>query len=130
MKKILFCFSAGCLGAAINSLVVWIFGEYGISKALGVSIAPALTPKWPYPRIVWGGIWGLSFLLPIVNSRPIIKGSILSLLPTFVQLFIIFPYYAGKGVAGVKLGILTPIFVIFFNWIWGVVTALTIRYAR
>jgi hypothetical protein len=59
MKNLLICFSAGCLGALINSLVAWQFGEQGITRWIGVSMAPALTPAWLYPRIVWGGIWGL-----------------------------------------------------------------------
>ena len=58
--------------------------------------------------IVWGGIWGFLFILPFLNSKPISKGTLLSLFPTIVQLFIIFPYFANKGVAGIKLGALTP----------------------
>jgi hypothetical protein len=95
-----------------------------------VSIAPALTASWLYPRVVWGGIWGLLFFLPLFNSKPFSKGTLLSLVPTMVQLFIVFPYQANKGVAGMELGVLTPAFVFVFNWIWGVVTSLTIRYSK
>jgi hypothetical protein len=35
-----------------------------------------------------------------------------------VQLFIVFPYEAGKGMAGLDLGLLTPLFILFYNWIW------------
>ena len=66
MKNLLICFSAGCLGGLANSFVVWQFGEQGIARLLGVSIAPTLTPAWLYPRIVWGGIWGLLFILPFL----------------------------------------------------------------
>jgi len=130
MKVLLIAFAAGCVGALANSIAVWLFGELGITRALGVAIAPALSPAWLYPRIVWGGIWGLLFLLPLSPSRPIAKGTILSLFPTLVQLFVVFPYKAHKGMAGLELGLLTPLFVLFFNWVWGVVTALTIRQAR
>jgi putative flippase GtrA len=61
MKKLMIYFAAGCLGALANSLLLWLAGEYAITKALGVSIAPALTPAWLYPRIVWGGLWGFCF---------------------------------------------------------------------
>ena len=57
-------FSAGALGGLANSLAVWLFGALGITLALGVGIAPGLTPAWLYPRIVWGGLWGFLFLLP------------------------------------------------------------------
>jgi len=124
------CFAAGCLGALANSIVVWMSGDLGLTGKLGVSIAPALTPAWLYPRIVWGGIWGLLFMLPMLRSKPVLKGSILSLFPTGVQLFFIFPLKAHKGVAGLELGMLTPLLVLFFNWIWGVVTAAAERSAR
>ena len=130
MKKILICFAAGCLGGLINSLAVWLGGDLGITKSLGVQIAPALTPAWIYPRIVWGGLWGFAFLLPLMNSRALAKGTILSLLPTIVQLFVVFPYKANKGMAGLALGTLTPVFVLVYNWIWGVVTAFTIKFSR
>lgn len=123
-------FAAGCIGALANSLTVWFFGDAGINQALGVSIAPALSPAWLYPRIVWGGIWGLLFLLPFLNSKPVTKGSILSIFPTLVQLFIVFPYKVDKGIAGLELGLLTPLLVVVFNLVWGVVTALAIRLTR
>jgi len=130
MKKLFIFFAAGCIGALANSIAVWLFGHFGITALSGVSIAPALTPDWLYPRIVWGGIWGLLFILPMLQSKPLLKGSILSLFPTAIQLFVIFPLIAHKGIAGLELGLLTPLFVLFFNWVWGVVTALAIKYAR
>lgn len=129
MRKLLIFFAAGCIGALANSLTVWLFGQYGITSSFGVSIAPSLTPAWLYPRLVWGGIWGLLFILPLLSSRWLVKGTILSLFPTVVQLFVIFPLMAHKGIGGIDLGLLTPLFVIFFNWIWGVTTAMTIKYA-
>jgi len=130
MKKPLFYFAAGCLGALANSLVVWQFGSHGITSSLGVSIAPYLSPGWLYPRIVWGGLWGLLFLLPMLQSKALLRGTVLSLFPTAVQLFFVFPYMADKGLAGLDLGLWTPLFVFFFNWVWGIVTALTIKFAR
>jgi hypothetical protein len=127
MKKLLICFAAGCLGGLINSLTVWAFGEYGIAKHFNVAISPALTPAWLYPRIVWGGIWGLLFVVPWMNSKPIIKGAILSLFPTLVQLLVIFPMQAKKGYFGLALGAYTPIFVVFYNLVWGFVTSLSIE---
>jgi hypothetical protein len=130
MKKVLIVFAAGCFGALANSLVVWLCGVAGITQLLGVSIAPALTKGFLYPRIVWGGIWGLVFLFPLLKTRPMMKGTLLSLFPTLVQLFYVFPYQAHKGIAGLDLGLLTPVAVLGFNWVWGAVTALTIRFAK
>jgi hypothetical protein len=130
MKKLLIFFGAGCLGALANSLAVWWLGDLGVARALGVAIAPALTKSWLYPRIVWGGIWGMLFFLPLLSARPLSKGTLLSLGPTLVQLYYIFPRVANKGILGMDLGTLTPVLVLFYNWVWGVVAALAIRYAR
>jgi len=123
-------FAAGCLGALANSLTVWLFGYFGITATLGVAITPALSAHWLYPRIVWGGLWGLLFILPILQSKVLAKGALLSLFPTAIQLFVVFPLMANKGMAGLELGLLTPLCVLFFNWVWGVVTALAIRFAK
>ena len=130
MKKILILFAAGCLGALANSLAVWLFGRFDITSSFGVSIAPVLSASWLYPRIVWGGLWGLLFMLPMLQSKMLLKGAILSLFPTAVQLFVVFPVKAHKGVAGLDLGLFTPLFVLFFNWVWGIVTAVTIKIAK
>jgi hypothetical protein len=130
MKKLLICLAAGGFGALANSFAVWACGKYGISSYFGVHIAPALTPPWLYQRIVWGGIWGLLFILPLLNPKPIAKGILLSIFPTLVQLLVVFPLQAKKGYLGLELGAFTPLFVVLFNIVWGIVTSLFIRWAR
>ena len=130
MKKICIYFSAGCMGALANSLAVWLFGYLGITSFFGVSIAPTISPNWLYPRIVWGGIWGVLFILPMLKSKLLLKGALLSLFPTAVQLFVVFPFKAHKGLLGIELGLFTPLFVLFFNWVWGFISALTIKIAK
>lgn len=128
-RNISIIFSAGAAGGLINSLVVWIFGVIGITGALGVAIAPGLTPAWLYPRIVWGGIWGVLFLLPILRGSLYLRGMLFSLGPSLVQLLIFFPL-REKGLLGLELGTLTPLFVIFFNAVWGIGTALWIYFTE
>ena len=129
-RNLLIVFSAGCAGGLANSIIVWLFGLMGIPQLLGVSIAPSLTPAWLYPRIVWGGIWGILFLLPFFDQRIITKAFIYSLGPTLVQLFIVFPFKAKKGFMGIELGTITPLFVILFNFVWGITTAVLIKIAK
>jgi hypothetical protein len=123
-------FSAGALGGLANSLVVWFCGEAGITQTFGVAIAPSLTPAWLYPRIVWGAIWGGLFLIPLATRSVLWRGLLLSFGPSLVQLLVVFPLKAKKGYFGLELGTLTPIFVILFNAVWGVVTALWLRRVR
>jgi hypothetical protein len=120
LKKISLCFSAGSLGGVVNALVVWIFGVLGIAQALGVAIAPELSRPFLYSKIVWGGIWGVIFLIPVAKKSPFIKGVVLSLAPTLAQLFFVFPVLLNKGIMGLDLGVLTPVLVIFYNAFWGI----------
>jgi hypothetical protein len=129
-KEVSNLFTAGCLGGLVNSLTVWLFGVFGITAALGVGIAPHLSPGWLYPRVVWGGLWGFLFALPFMKNRLFEKGLILSLGPTLVQLFVVFPLKAKKGAMGLDLGILTPAFVVLFNAVWGLVAAWWLKLSK
>ena len=123
-------FVAGCVGGVLNSLVVWNFGNLGVNAALGVKIAPQLTPAWLYPRIVWGGIGGFLFLLPLLRRSVVSRGLLYSLVPSLVMFFIIFPMKTNTGMFGLALGNLTPVLVLFANAIWGVAAALWLRLVR
>jgi len=70
------------------------------------------------------------FVFPFLNSRLITKGALISIFPTLVQLLVVFPLKAGKGYFGMDLGMYTPVFVVFFNMTWGIVTALAIKYSK
>jgi hypothetical protein len=127
MGNLSLVFAAGCWGALWNSLAVWFFGLIGITAAMGVHLAPPLTPAFLYPRLVWGGIWGLLFLVPLGRLPFPDRGLLYSLGPTLVQLFLVFPLKAHKGVAGLELGHLTPLFVVFYNAIWGYAAGLWLK---
>jgi hypothetical protein len=117
-------YAAGAVGGLINSLAVWASGHYGITAAIGVKTAPDLTTAWLYPRLVWGGIWGLLLILPLLSRRPILRGILVSIPPTLAQLFVVFPYHLQKGLMGMSLGKFTPLTVIIFNIIWGVAASI------
>ena len=126
LREASLAFAAGTFGGLINSLTVWLFGLLSITALLGVKIAPALTPAWLYPRLVWGGLWGLLFLLSLAGfiRKPLwIQGLLYSLAPSLVQLFLVFPIKDSKGLLGLSLGTLTPVVVLVFNAIWGLATA-------
>lgn len=121
------CFAAGAIGALANSFAAWEAGRSGVTAALGVSLVPAWTLAWLYPRLVWGGIWGLLFALPLSIPGWAVRGLALSLAPALAQLFIFFPR-AGKGVLGLELGALTPVFVLVFDAIWGLAASAWLRW--
>jgi hypothetical protein len=120
-------FGLGSLGGLVNSLVVWLFGVVGINSALNVAIHPTLSASWLYPRVVWGGIWGAMFFIPKLHKSPWSSALIASFGPTLVMLFVVFPYKAHKGMGGLELGLLTPLLVVFFNYIWGLTVTLGLK---
>ena len=130
MRSYLLSYAAGNVGGLLNSLMLWLAGTYGLTAALGVSIAPSLSPEWLYPRLVWGGLWGLLFAMPLFAQHWLRRALLLSLLPSAVQLFIVFPYQSPYGQAGLALGTLTPLVVLLANAFWGIGTALTLRLSR
>jgi hypothetical protein len=130
IRNLSLVFAAGSLGGLANSIAVWVFGELGITEALGVRLAPALTPEWLYPRIVWGGIWGALFLLPLLRNSVWIRGFLYGLGPTVVMLFVVFPEQLHKGNMGLELGTLTPAFVVFYNFIWGAAAAWWLKHTK
>lgn len=115
-------FAAGSAGGLATALTLWLFGLLGITGALGVTLAPALAPAFVYHMMVWGGIFGFLFLLPFMPGSVVLRGVIYGLAPSAVQCLIVFPA-DGAGILGLNLGVLTPILVLIFNTVWGIVTA-------
>ena len=130
VKEVSLAYAAGALGGLVNGLAIWLFGLVGINQLLGVSIAPQLVTPYIYNKLVWGGIWGFIFLLPFPRLTYPSRGLIYSLGPSLVQIFIVFPLMAHLGVGGIQLGYLTPLLVLFYNAIWGIVTGIWLQWSR
>ena len=130
VKEVSLAYAAGALGGLVNGLAIWLFGLVGINQLLGVALTPQLTTPLIYNKLVWGGLWGWLFLLPFPRMSYTSRGLIYSLGPSLVQIFYVFPLMAHKGVGGLDLGYLTPLLVLFFNAIWGLVTAVWLKWSR
>ena len=122
MQKISLAFSAGALGGLVNGLALWLTGWLGIPRLLGVTLAPALTPAFLYNRLVWGGLFGILLVLVTRPAYWVGRGLVISVVPFLVQNFVVFPYQ-DKGMMGLQLGTLMPVFVFIFNVVWGLVAA-------
>jgi len=123
VKYLSLVFAAGSLGALANTIALFAAGYFGLLDALAVSIDYSLPIEAVYGRIVWGGIWGLLFLVPFAVKSYLVRGLVLSLGPTFFQLFYFFPR-SGAGIMGIYLGALAPVVVLFLNFIWGIAAGL------
>ena len=117
MRDLSIAFAAGAINGLANSIVCWSFGQLGVPAALGVALAPALTPAWLYPRLVWGGLWGLLLLIPWGARSPLWRAATIGLAPMAFQLLIVFPF-KGQALFGTSLGTLTLVFVAAYNLVW------------
>jgi hypothetical protein len=123
LRRMSLAYAAGTVGGLINGFAVWLLGYLGITAALGVKMAPALTAAMLYPRLVWGGLWGFLFLLPFLKRSPLLRGIVYGILPSIVALVIVFPMKVPDGMLGLALGTATPLFVLLVNIIWGIVAS-------
>ncbi|PLX80133.1 MAG: hypothetical protein C0615_01565 [Desulfuromonas sp.] len=124
------CFCAGLIAAVVSEGTKWTFILLKLNEKVGVNFYSDFHFRALAPLLIWGGIWGLVFSLVVTGNRYrkhwVRKGIIISLLPTAHQLFYIYPQ-AGHGMLGVDLGMLTPLFVLLFNLMWGIYAGIFTR---
>ncbi len=113
-------FAAGSVGAIVNMLAAWMMARMGLFHLLGCDISINATKQWIYSRLVWGGIFGLFLVLPIMTNSVLKRGLILGLIPAAFQLFVVFPIFLNQRIMGLNHGLTTPLFVVFLNLLWGV----------
>jgi hypothetical protein len=115
-------FAAGALGGLVKALTAVSFTQLGINAALGSQMGRTLSAGLVYDHVVWGGLWGLLFLLPTRKLSLYARGALFSLGQTLVQLLLMAPQM-GHGLLGLKLGLATPFLVAFFGLVWGITAA-------
>lgn len=128
ISKLSGSFAGGLVGAFVDSFNIWLLGVVGITTLLGIGMKPEFTPSWLYPRLVWGGLFGLLFATPLIEDRPLLRGMLFSLLPSALMLFVVLPNM-GKGLLGLGFGTLTPLLVVGLNFVWGIVGAYWYRFS-
>lgn len=125
-KKINFVLAAGAFGGLVKALAAAAFTHAGLNAALGSALQRPLTPAFLYDHVVWGGLWGLLFLLPRRRLSFAWRGALFSLGQTGLQLFFLFPKM-GKGLLGLELGYATPFLIAFFGVLWGLAAGLWLQ---
>ena len=115
-------FTAAAIGGLAVVITVWGLGQIGVADLFGVAVKPPLAKAFIYKQMVWGGIWGLIFLLPVALKPLWLKGLVMTLAPVIVALVVFFPL-GGAGMLGFNLGTLTPLYIFIVNIPWGLVTA-------
>ncbi len=128
-KELEAAFSAGAFGGLVSAIAFWLAGRLGLLAALGVKLAPGLSPAGLYPRIVWGGLWAFLFLLGWPRGGAWKRGLVLGLVPALFQLLYVYPVRMGRGILGLELGLPTPVVIVAVNMVWGLAVAAWFRLA-
>jgi len=122
LTRVALYYAAASLGGLAVVLTAWALGQAGVPDVLGVALKPKLELPWLYRAVVWGGLWGLVFLLP-VNIQPLwLKGLVLTLAPVLAALVYFIPMRGGAMFA-LDRGALAPFYIYAINIPWGLVTA-------
>ncbi len=116
-------FAAGVAGALVNMGAAWLFARMNLFSMLHCSLAVTVSREWLYSRLVWGGLFGLFFVLPVFAGKTIRRGLLFGLIPALFQLFVVFPLLLHKQVMGLNFGYTTPLFVVVLNLLWGLAAA-------
>ncbi|MFA0809655.1 hypothetical protein [Microbulbifer epialgicus] len=127
VRNLSLCFAVGCFGGLCYALGLWAMGHYGFTQWLGVDLAPRLSNAYLYQRVVWGGLFGLLFLLPWRNAW-LLRGLLLSLVPAGLMLLYLLPQ-RGYDYGGVVLGSMTPV-IILLACASGAVAASALRHMQ
>ncbi len=119
-------FFAGLLGALVHSFAFFYADELGLTRYLELNIALDFDKDLLYQKMIWGGLWGLAYLVvEIISFWPrkyqFINVVLVSLAPSAFTLFYLFPE-AGKGMLGQNIGEYMFVFVLIMNFIWAIST--------
>jgi hypothetical protein len=118
-------FAAGAAAAVAELFVAWILDSMHIFWFLGSRLGEYLLDRsWIiYFHIVWGGVLGLLFLLPVFNNSIFKRGLVLGLVAAGFELLVAFPLFFHQGPLGLELGVWTPTFVVALSLLWGICAA-------
>lgn len=129
LRKLSLAYAGGTVAALVACLAFWLLGRDGVTAWLGIALAPRLTHYWLYGRLIFGGLFGLLLVLPMLPNRVPLRGILISLAPAAYILLVIFPR-AGKGLFGLGYGALTPLLIGALCLLWGLLAAAWYRLVR
>ncbi len=123
-KKLSATYASGSFGALIACFVTWFCVTYHWFDRWEIDLHPPFGAAWLSSRVTLGGLGGFLFLLPFFKRLPFIRGILLSLIPSAIHLFVVYPLMMNKGMLGADLGKNTLWFTLASGGIWGLGTEL------
>jgi len=117
LNRLTVAFGAGAAGALVLFGALWILVQTGWSPLPPGRAAAMLGKEFLYRQMVWGGIWALLLVLPILPGRWLLRGAVLGVLATLAAMF----YFSGGVLAQAPVGIVVTAFGL--NILWGIAAA-------
>lgn len=122
------CFCAGLIGILFADGVEWLWLRAGLDGLKGWPLQPMPTGDGFYPRLLWGGGWGLFFYLGVGVERRrrrwVRKGMLFSLVPALFQLLVLFPFSRQFHLDETLMRLLL---LLLLNLVWGAATGIFTR---
>lgn len=138
-------FSAGAFGGLIAAFALLAAAEFGLLQKMGVSMGGgpmaavkndltkalgmkrSFSPAFIYKYVVWGGIWGVVFIIgPVKRLRWWQETLVAAAFPTAAAWFWFYPQ-AGLGYFGVRMGDLAPVVILVMCLIWAGIASAALR---
>lgn len=75
-------FGSGAFGACVLGLVAFALARLHVPEMLGLPTVERRVPEELYRIVVWGGLWGVLLVVPVMNRAWWLKGAIIGVLAT------------------------------------------------
>jgi hypothetical protein len=115
-RQLSLAFAAGGVGVIALVVFLWIVRDAGVLTSLGLHAPKPKMPDFLYSRIVWGGLWALLFVLPVMSRQWLLRGLAVGVLASLASIFYFNPAWKNAAFSFVLL-----IFVA--NAVWGIIAS-------
>ncbi len=113
-------FTAGAVGGVANVVTIILLVKIGIVDLMGIRMPPLDPRIFLYKQAVWGGLWGLLLVSPVLKDSWWQRGLLLGILASAAALFYFMPR-TPAGMMGLNAGALTWLMVLIVNSVYGLV---------
>jgi len=115
-RKPSIAFAAGAFGSIILFLIVYLLIAGGIMRVPANLAASFQSKAFLYRIIVWGGIWALALVLPVLEKQWWLRGIVLGVIVSLANMFYFTPSLQGAPALMVA-------FLFILNMVWGFAAA-------
>jgi hypothetical protein len=88
LKRLSLAFAAGCFGVLFFYAAFRAGLEAGLLKPPPPAFKFLASKAFFYKQVVWGGIWGLAFIIPVLKGKWWLRGLIVGFAATMVAFFV------------------------------------------